>query len=90
MIDLRAKQSKKHGTMEPVFQESAQVLVDLCALRFPATVGKRDPGCVLIVRDPSIGISDNQIHIQESFISLFINPDNPGQERGLNVHRRTA
>jgi len=40
MIDLRAKQSEKQRTMESVFQEPAQVLVDLCALRFPATVGK--------------------------------------------------
>ena len=40
MIDLRAKQSEKQGTMQPVFQESAQVLVDLFALGFPAAVGK--------------------------------------------------
>jgi hypothetical protein len=40
MIDLRAKQSEKQGTMESVFQESAQIRVDLCALRFPATIGK--------------------------------------------------
>jgi hypothetical protein len=89
MIDLRAKQSEKQGTMQSVCQESTQVLVDLFALGFPATVGKWDPGCVLIVRDPSIGISDNQIHIQESFISLFINADNTGQKRGLTVHGRT-
>jgi hypothetical protein len=88
MIDLRAKQSEKQGTMQSVFQESTQVLVDLFALGFPATVGKWDPGCVLIVRNPSIGISDNQIHIQESFISLFINADNTGQKRGLTVHGR--
>jgi hypothetical protein len=40
MIDLRAKQSEKQGTMESVFQESAQVRMNLCTLRFPATVGK--------------------------------------------------
>ena len=86
MKDLRAKQSEKQRTMEPVFQESAQVLVDLCTLRFAATVGERHPGCVLIVRNSSIRIRHNQIHIQESLISLFINADDAGQECGLNVH----
>jgi len=90
MIDLRAKQSEKQGTVEPVFQESAQGRVNLCALRFPATVDKRDPRCVLIVRDPSIRISDNQIHIQKDFISLLINADNPSQKGGFSVHCRTA
>jgi hypothetical protein len=86
MIDLRAEQSEKQGTMEPVFQESTQGRVNLFALRFPATVDKRDPGCVLIVRDSSIRISDNQIHIQKDFISFLINADNPSQKRGFSVH----
>jgi hypothetical protein len=38
------------------------------------------------VRDSSIRISDNQIHIQKDFISLFINADNPSQKRGFSVH----
>jgi hypothetical protein len=86
MIDLRAKQSEEQGTMEPVFQECAQSCVNLCALRFPATVYKGDPSCMLIVGDSSIRISDNQIHIQKNFITFVINADNPGEKCGLNVH----
>jgi hypothetical protein len=40
MVNLGAEQSEKQRTMEPVFQESAQAFMDLCALGFPAAVGE--------------------------------------------------